>query len=104
MNAIKGNLLILNKRNELVFSNDRSWAVLGAYATQDLESALLAHGDRSIRVQFTTSPIHVEEDTAKYAKRLKKLLPLFVCGDFRPVVINGRVLPNTLTTLLERIG
>lgn len=39
---IKGNLLILNIRNELIYNSGNHWAVLGAYATKDLESALMA--------------------------------------------------------------
>ena len=103
MTTIKGNLLILNVSNELIYSNGNKWAVLGHYATGDLEPALLAYGDRTITVQFKTTKGGTDADMKRYTNRLRKLEPMFMFRSFAPVVIQGHEIANTFQTILERI-
>lgn len=101
--AIKGNLLILNVRNELIYSDGNKWAVLGHYATGDLEQALIAYGDRTITVQFKTTKGGSEADMKLYTKRLRSLEPIFLFRSFGPVVIQGHEIANTFQAKLYRI-
>lgn len=98
---MKANFLILNKRNELIFTAGNQWAPMGAYATKDLEAALLAHGADEIRVQFTTTLNGRDEDLKTYTARLRKLA-LFKFDEFRTVVHNGHEAKNTFSTVLTR--
>lgn len=99
---IKANKLILNRVNELIYSQGNAWVPMGAFRTKQLAEALDAMADSTIQCSFTTHGDHAEQDTKTFTNRLRSLPPWYSFSGFRNQVIDGHVLPNTFVGTLSR--
>ena len=99
----KANKLILNKRNELIFTEGNVWIPLGDFPTKSLGVALDALADNDIQCCFTTSGDHGDQDKKTYTRRLRSLPAWYVFDGFKNQVLDGHSLSHVFVGRLQRI-